>query len=140
MAGSVNKVIFVGNLGKDPEVRVLENGTKKVSFPLATSEVFKDKNTGEKRTETDWHNIVIWRGLADVAEKYLRKGQQIYLEGKIKTRQYKDKEGNTRYITEVIADNFIMMGSKSSTPNNDQSSSDTTGDFTHDAPTDDLPF
>ncbi|HYG50017.1 MAG TPA: single-stranded DNA-binding protein, partial [Flavobacteriales bacterium] len=109
MAGSVNKVILVGNLGKDPEVRTLENGVKKVSFPLATSEVYKDKDTGDKRTETEWHNIVIWRGLADVAEKYLRKGQQVYVEGKIKSRQYKDKEGNQRYITEVVADNFVMM-------------------------------
>ena len=143
MAGSVNKVILMGNLGKDPEVRTLENGVKKVSFPLATSEVFKDKETGDKRTDTEWHNIVIWRGLADIAERYLRKGQQIYLEGKIKTRQYKDKEGNTRYITEIIADNFVMTGvrqdNQKSAGQNESSLNDTHDDFNA-SPTDDLPF
>lgn len=139
MAGSVNKVILVGNLGKDPEVRTLENGTKKVSFPLATSETFKDKDSGDKRTETEWHNIVIWRGLADIAEKYLRKGQQIYIEGKIKTRQYKDKEGNTRYITEVVADNFVMM-SRSQEQRSTGGESQEQGDGYSNGPTDDLPF
>lgn len=144
MAGSVNKVILVGNLGKDPEVRTLENGVKKVSFPLATSETYKDKDTGERKTDTEWHNIVIWRGLADVAEKYLRKGQQIYLEGKIKSRQYKDKEGNTRYITEVVTENFVMMsrGAESNGPRN--SGQDSSGNDSFDGyssnPTDDLPF
>ncbi|HLP11407.1 MAG TPA: single-stranded DNA-binding protein [Flavobacteriales bacterium] len=139
MAGSVNKVILVGNLGKDPEVRTLENGVKKVSFPLATSEVYKDKDTGDKRTETEWHNIVIWRGLADVAEKYLRKGQQVYVEGKIKSRQYKDKEGNQRYITEVVADNFVMMSRSSDAPKNNEGSN-TGNDNYSSSPTDDLPF
>ena len=139
MAGSVNKVILVGNLGKDPEVRTLENGVKKVSFPLATSEVYKDKDTGDKRTETEWHNIVIWRGLADVAEKYLRKGQQVYVEGKIKSRQYKDKEGNQRYITEVVADNFVMMSRSSDAPKNN-GGRDTAHENYSSSPTDDLPF
>jgi len=139
---SVNKVILIGNLGKDPEVRTLENGVKKVSFPLATSETYKDRDTGERKTDTEWHNIVIWRGLADVAEKYLRKGQQIYLEGKIKSRQYKDKEGNTRYITEVVTENFVMMSRGNEGPRT--GGQETQGNDSFDGyssnPTDDLPF
>ena len=144
MAGSVNKVILVGNLGKDPEIRTLENGVKKASFSLATSEVFKDKTTGDKRSETEWHNIVIWRGLADIAEKYLKKGQQIYLEGKIKSRQYKDKDGNQRYITEVVADNFVMMSRSHESQNNSGNANENSGndgaDLSSSSPTDDLPF
>ncbi len=86
MAGSVNKVILVGNLGKDPEVRYLENGVSVARFPIATSETFTDKNSGEKREITDWHNIVLWRGLAKIAESYLKKGMKVYIEGKLKTR------------------------------------------------------
>ncbi len=111
MAG-INKVILVGNLGKDPEVRTLESGVSVATFSLATSENYKDKNSGERKTLTDWHNIVVWRGLAEVAEKYLRKGSQIYLEGKLKTRSWQDKDENTRYTTEVVADNFIMLGKR----------------------------
>ena len=110
MAG-INKVILIGNLGKDPEVRSLESGTKVASFSLATTESYKNKE-GQKVEQTEWHNIVMWRGLAEVAEKYLRKGAQIYLEGKIRTRTWDDKEGNKRYITEIIADTFTMLGSK----------------------------
>ena len=86
MAG-INKVILVGNLGKDPEVRYLEGGTAVANFPIATSETFKDRTSGERKTNTEWHNIVVWRGLAEIAEKYLKKGSQIYLEGKLRTRQ-----------------------------------------------------
>lgn len=109
MAGSVNKVILIGNLGKDPEVRHLENGAVVANFPIATSESFTDKNTGEKREITDWHNIVIWRGLAKVAETYLKKGMKVYIEGKLKTRSWQDENKNTRYSTEVIADNMTML-------------------------------
>lgn len=112
MAG-VNKVILLGNLGKDPEVRTLENGVKVCSFPLATSESYKDRNTGQTITRTEWHNIVMWRGLADVAERFLEKGKQIYVEGKIQTRSYQDKEGNQRYMTEVVANEMTMLGGKS---------------------------
>ena len=111
MAG-INKVILVGNLGKDPEVRYLEGGTAVANFPIATSESFKDKNTGERKTITEWHNVVVWRGLAEIAEKYLKKGNQVYIEGKLKTRQWQDKEGNNRYTTEVVADNLQMLGKK----------------------------
>jgi single-strand DNA-binding protein len=111
MAG-INKVILVGNLGKDPEVRYLEGGTAVANFPIATSETFKDRTSGERKTNTEWHNIVVWRGLAEIAEKYLKKGSQIYLEGKLRTRQWQDKDGNNRYTTEVIADNLQMLGRK----------------------------
>jgi len=110
MAG-INKVILIGNMGKDPEIRSLENGVKVASFSLATSESYKNKE-GQKVEQTEWHNIVMWRGLAEVAEKYLKKGSQIYLEGKIRTRSWDDKEGNKRYTTEIIADTFTMLGPK----------------------------
>ena len=91
---SVNKAIIIGNLGKDPEVKHLDNGAVVCNFSIATSETYKDKNTGEKKTTTEWHNIVLWRGLAEVAEKYLKKGAKVYIEGKLKTRKWQDKDGN----------------------------------------------
>jgi single-strand DNA-binding protein len=109
MAGSVNKVILIGNVGKDPEVRHLENGAVVANFTLATSESYKDKNSGERIENTDWHDIVVWRGLAEVVEKYVRKGHKIYVEGKLKKRTWQDKEGNTRYTTEVVADEMTML-------------------------------
>ncbi|MBW7867156.1 MAG: single-stranded DNA-binding protein [Brumimicrobium sp.] len=113
MAGSVNKVILIGNLGKDPEVRTLEHGVKLARFPLATSETFTDKTTGEKKSITDWHTIVVWRGLAEIAEKYLTKGKQVYIEGKLKTRSWQDEAGNMKYSTEIIADNMMMLSNRS---------------------------
>ncbi len=109
MAGSVNKVILIGNLGKDPEVRHLENGAIVANFPLATSEVYTDRTTGEKRENTDWHDVVVWRGLAEVAEKYLKKGYKVYVEGKLKKRSWQDKEGNTRYTTEVLGEELTIL-------------------------------
>ncbi|MDX2361032.1 MAG: single-stranded DNA-binding protein [Crocinitomicaceae bacterium] len=109
MAGTVNKVILIGNLGKDPEVRHLENGATVANFPIATSEVYTDKNTGQKVENTDWHDIVVWRGLAEVVEKYVRKGHKVYVEGKLKKRSWQDKEGNTRYTTEVVADELTIL-------------------------------
>ena len=103
---------MVGNLGKDPEVRYLENGTAVANFTIATSESYKDKNTGERVTQTEWHNVVVWRGLAEVAEKYLKKGNQVYVEGKLKTRSWEDKDGNTRYTTEIVGDNMTMLGKR----------------------------
>ena len=111
MAG-INKVILVGNLGKDPEVRYLEGGTAVANFPIATSETFKDRTSGERKTNTEWHNIVVWRGLAELVEKYLKKGSKIYVEGKLKTRSWKDQDGNTRYTTEIVADNLTMLGGR----------------------------
>lgn len=110
MAG-VNKVILVGNLGKDPEVRHLEGGTSNAKFPIATTETFKDK-AGNRQEQTEWHNIVVWRGLADIAEKYLKKGMTIYLEGKLRTRSWDDKDGNKRYTTEIVADTFTILSKK----------------------------
>lgn len=110
MAGGINKVILVGNLGKDPEIRNLESGVSLARFPLATSETYTDKQTNEKKTVTEWHNVVLWRGLASIAEKYLSKGKQVYIEGKIKTRQWNDQEGNTRYTTEIVGENLQLLG------------------------------
>ncbi|MEM9895458.1 MAG: single-stranded DNA-binding protein [Bacteroidota bacterium] len=105
----VNKAILVGRLGKDPEVRHLENGATVANFSIATSETYKDKQTGEKREQTEWHNIVLWRGLAEIAEKYVKKGDMIYVEGKLRTRSW-EKDGITRYTTEVVGDNMTMLG------------------------------
>lgn len=108
---SVNKVILVGNVGKDPETRYLEGGAAVTKFSLATTEVYKNRE-GERVSTTDWHNIVLWRGLAEVAEKYVKKGSQLYIEGRIKTRSYNDQEGNTKYITEIVGDVMQMLGRK----------------------------
>ena len=116
MAG-VNKVILIGNLGKDPEVKYLDNGVAVANFSLATTENYKNKE-GEKVSQTEWHNIVLWRGLAEVAEKYLQKGASVYIEGKIKTRKWEDKDGNTRYNTEILADNMTMLGGKKDSQEN----------------------
>ncbi len=110
MAG-INRVILIGNLGRDPEVRHLDNGLVKASFSLATTETFKGKD-GNPTDHTEWHNIVLWRRLAENAEKFLRKGSQIYLEGKIRTRKWEDKDGNTRYTTEIEGTSMIMLGSR----------------------------
>ena len=109
MNGTVNKVILIGNLGKDPEIRRLENGAVVATFSIATSESFTDKNSGEKKEITDWHDIVLWRGLAEIAEKYIRKGTKIYVEGKLKKRTWQDKEGNTKYNTEVIGEELTIL-------------------------------
>lgn len=109
---SVNKVILVGNVGKDPETRYLEGGTAVCSFSLATSETYRNRD-GEKITNTEWHNVVLWRGLAEIAEKYVKKGSQLYIEGRIRTRSWDDRDGNKRYTTEVVGDNMQMLGKKS---------------------------
>ena len=110
MAG-VNKVILVGRLGKDPEVRNLENGVTVTNFSMATSESYKDKTTGDRKEVTEWHNVVLWRGLADIAAKYLHKGDLVYIEGKLRTKSW-EKEGVTRYSTEIVGDNMTMLSSK----------------------------
>ncbi len=108
---SVNKVILIGNVGRDPEVRHLDKGVAVANFPLATSESYTAKN-GERVTTTEWHNIVVWRGLADVVEKYVKKGDKLFIEGRIRTRSWDDKEGNKRYTTEIYCDNLEMLGGK----------------------------
>ena len=120
----INKVILLGNVGRDPEVRYLDNGVVVTKFPLATSETYTNKS-GDKVTNTEWHNVVLWRKLAEVAEKWVKKGTPLYIEGKIRSRSYEDKDGNKRYITEIVADNMQMLGRKSE----DQSSQ--SGDQDH---------
>ncbi len=112
MAG-VNKVILVGNLGADPEVKTLESGTKVASIRLATTERYKDKN-GTQQENTEWHNVVLWSALADVTERYLKKGSQVYIEGRIKTRKWTDKDGNDRYSTDIVANEMQFLGSPNS--------------------------
>lgn len=112
MAG-INKVILIGNLGKDPEVRYLDNGVAVANITLATTENYKNKE-GERVSQTEWHDIVLWRGLAEIAEKYLKKGSSVYIEGKIRSRKWEDKEGNNRYRTEILANNMTMLGSRPS--------------------------
>ncbi len=106
---SVNKVLLVGNLGKDPEIRHTPSGVAVATFSLATTSPFKDKD-GNKPTE--WHNIVAWRNLAEICGKFLTKGRQVYIEGRIQTRSYDDRDGNKRYITEIVAENMQMLGSR----------------------------
>jgi len=117
----VNKVILVGRLGKDPETRKIDANTSKVTFPLATSEAYKNQD-GTWTENTDWHNIVMWRGIAERAERELRKGNVVYIEGKLKTRSWEDKDGNKRYTTEVVVENF-----QSITRNEDQRSNNNSG-------------
>ncbi len=118
MAGSINKVILVGNLGADPEVRTFQNGGKVCNLRIATSETWKDKNTGEKREKTEWHTVAIFQeGLVRVAEQYLRKGSKVYIEGALQTRKWQDQSGNDRYSTEVVLQGFggtlVMLDGRS---------------------------
>ena len=144
MAG-VNKVILVGNLGKDPEVRHLEGGVSVAHFTLATNEYYKDKQ-GNRVERTEWHNISAWRGLADMADKFLKKGQQVYIEGKLRTRQYQDKDQQTRYITEIIADEISMLGGRphgatgTATDANGQALAEPQQTFRQEPELDQLPF
>ena len=113
MARGINKVILVGNLGKDPETRYMPNGKAVTNFTVATSESWKDKQTGEQREQTEWHNIVMYDRLAEIAAEYLRKGSQVYIEGKLRTRKWQDKEGRDRYTTEINANEMQMLGGRS---------------------------
>jgi single-strand DNA-binding protein len=117
--GGVNKVILLGNAGKDPDIRHLEGGVTVASFPLATTESFRDKNSGEKKEQTEWHNIVMWRGLAESVEKSeLKKGDRVYLEGKIRTRKW-EKDGQQRFSVEIVADTFTIINRKRDGKNGD---------------------
>jgi len=146
---SVNKVILVGNAGKDAEVRYIESGVAVATFSLATSETFIAKS-GEKVTNTEWHNIVAWRGTAEMAGKYITKGRQLYIEGRIRTRSYDDKDGVKKYATEIVADNIQLLGRKeeggsSNAPSTsyqkqESSANNENSEFEAAEPTDDLPF
>ena len=111
MAGSMNKVILIGNLGADPEIREMNDGTKMAKFSIATSEKYTNRE-GQLISNTDWHNIVLWRRTAEVAEKYLKKGDSVCIEGKLKTRSWEDENGNKKYATDVQGDNMTMLGSR----------------------------
>ncbi len=108
---SLNRVMLIGRLGKEPEIQHFDSGVVRASFSLATSEVYINKD-GQKVEQTEWHNIVMWRKLAEIAEKYLVKGKLVYIEGRLKTRSWDDKEGNKRYVTEIDATNMIMLGNQ----------------------------
>jgi single-strand DNA-binding protein len=107
----VNRVILIGNLGKDPDLQFLEGNIGVAKFSLATTETYKDRN-GKLISQTEWHTVVLWRGLADLAQKYLHKGSLVYIEGRLKTRSWEDKEGNKKFATEVVGDNLIMLDKK----------------------------
>lgn len=155
MAGSVNKVILIGNLGADPETRKLESGVTLTRINIATSESYTDKTSGERKENTEWHRVVLWRKLGEIAEQYLKKGHKVYIEGKLRTRSWEDDQKITRYSTEIIADHMTMLNKPEGTPQNnsggygqpESSSSSKTAqqpskaeeDFTNDED-DDLPF
>jgi single-strand DNA-binding protein len=141
MANGVNKVILIGNLGKDPEVTRLESGVKKAAFSLATTEVYRNKE-GEKVNHTEWHNIVLWRGLAEVAENYLKKGNTVFIEGRIRRREYEDKDGVKRYVTDILGDNMTMLSSGQRQPEQVDAAAEKTdnGNGIVPTPEDDLPF
>jgi single-strand DNA-binding protein len=139
MAGrSLNKVMLIGNLGKDPELRYTPNGTAVATFSLATSESWKDAE-GKLTDRTEWHNVVVWRKLAEVAGQYLKKGQKVYIEGAIRNRSYDDKNGVKRYITEIVVDNLIMLGTGKGT-GGDENETPTDVAPSSNAEKDDLPF
>ena len=115
MAG-INKVIIVGNLGNDPEIRTMPNGEAVANITVATSESWTDKNTGERKEQTEWHRIVLYRRLAEIAGQYLHKGSQVYIEGRLKTRKWQDSNGQDRYTTEIQGDNLQMLGGRQDEP------------------------
>jgi single-strand DNA-binding protein len=150
MAG-VNKVILLGNIGKDPEIRAIESGRRVATFPLATSETYKDKN-GDRQEVTEWHNVVFWGPVVDIVEKYVKKGSQIYVEGKLRTRSYESKEGVKKYTTEILGDTITLLsgGNRSNegssqvanTTSNNSSASESSTTYSKNAmdDSDDLPF
>jgi single-strand DNA-binding protein len=136
---SVNKAIVLGNLGKDPEVRFLPNGDAVCNFSLATTESWKDKD-GQKLDKTEWHNVVLFRKLAEIAGEYLKKGRPVYIEGRLQTRKWKDKEGADRYTTEIVADQMQMLGSKEEAREAPKAPAETQAPKDFDDMKDDIPF
>lgn len=112
----INKVILIGNVGADPEVRALEGGTKVARLRIATTERIYNRQTQETKEHTEWHNVTLWRNLADVADRFIRKGSQVYVEGSLRTRDWTDKDGNKRYTTEIVANDLKMLGRRNDTP------------------------
>lgn len=145
MAGSVNKVIIIGNLGRDPEVRSFQNGGKVVNLRIATSETWRDKASGERKEKTEWHRVVIFnKNLADVAEKYLKKGAKVYVEGQLQTRKWTDKDGAEKYSTEVVLQNFrgelTMLDGRSGGEGGGRGASESPASFQRDEMDDEIPF
>lgn len=118
----INKVILVGNVGMDPEVRTLESGAKVARVRLATTERLFDRQANETKEHTEWHTVTLWRGLADVVDRYVRKGSQIYIEGRLRTREWTDRDNNKRYSTEILADDMKLLGRRGDTPQQEQNS------------------
>lgn len=145
MARSLNKVILIGNVGKDPDVRYTGKGDPVATFPLATSEVWRDKDS-HIQERTDWHNIVAWRKLAEIIQELVKKGSRLFIEGRIQTRSYEDKTGEKRYITEIVAENMLILDGRSNRPpshangDDDHSSLDTGSSYEVLPGDDDLPF
>jgi single-strand DNA-binding protein len=137
---AVNKAILLGNLGKDPIVRTLESGNKVANFTLATNRTYRGPD-GSPVEETEWHNVVLWGNLADLAEKYLAKGRQVYVEGRIRSRQYDDKEGNRRFITEIVGENMVFVGGRGpGEAENEKPRAASTSNVNEPPIEDDLPF
>src|SRR5574339_1088155 len=126
----VNRVMLIGNLGKDPDVQVLEGNIAVAKFPLATTETFKDRS-GKLVSQTEWHTVVLWRGLAELAQKYLHKGSLVYIEGRLRTRNWDDKEGHRKFVTEVVGDNLIMLDKRTDSGSNTDSHGE---NMSHDVP------
>lgn len=142
----VNRVMLIGNLGKDPDVQFLEGNIAVAKFPLATTETFKDR-TGKLISQTEWHTVVLWRGLAELAQKYLHKGSLVYIEGRLRTRSWEDKEGNRKFATEVVGDNLIMLDKRTDGPHHGGGSASDSGmegysgnDSSLGEPSQDIPF
>ena len=142
----VNRVMLIGNLGKDPDVQFLEGNIGVAKFPLATTETFKDR-AGKLISQTEWHTVVLWRGLAELAQKYLHKGSLVYIEGRLRTRSWEDKEGNRKFATEVVGDNLIMLDKRTDGSHSGGSSSSDSGlegysgtDTSLGEPSQDIPF
>jgi single-strand DNA-binding protein len=133
----INKALIIGRLGQDPEVKFLPNGTAVANFSVATSEEWKDKDTGEKKEATEWHKITAWRRLGEICGEYLKKGSQCFIEGKITTRSWEDKEGNKRYTTEIVASNVQFLGGRD---NSQEYSKPSEPDKVTVTPDDDIPF
>ena len=140
MSRSVNKVILVGHLGVDPELRYTQGGTAVANFRMATSESYTDKNSGERVEKTEWHRVVCWAKLAEIVNEYLKKGRQVYVEGQLQTRQWEDKEGQTRYTTEIRANEVVMLGGRGSDSGSDAPADTQYAPVGGDSPDDDLPF
>jgi len=144
MARGINKVIIVGNLGSDPETRYMPSGAAVTNFTVATNESWKDKQTGEQKERTEWHRVAMFNRLAEIAAEYLRKGSQVYIEGKLRTRKWQDRDGNDRWTTEIVADEMQMLGGRggggSAPMSSDRGSSGGPPDGPPDDFEDDIPF